>query len=321
MLCYYAVLIGYHNKKIMPLSQQLSSRSGVFNALAAYFMWGIAPLYFKLLVDIGSGEILMHRVIWSSAFLLLFVLVSNKWLTLVQLCKQPKIIAKLFLSATVLAFNWLLFIWAVNNGHLLDASLGYFINPLFNVVLGMLFFSERLRRNQKVAVGLAALGVIVQLFTVGSLPVVSLALATSFAIYGVLRKKMHVDSFVGLLIESLLMLPIAILYWLFFVESPTADLTLNSNTLNATLVMAGIVTTAPLLCFTAAAKRLTLSTLGFFQYIGPSIMFLLATFYYKESMHAAEFVTFVFIWLALALYSADAYYTLKKNKINQRLIT
>ncbi len=306
----------------MQLSQQqLSSRSGVFNALAAYFMWGIAPLYFKLLVDIGSGEILMHRIIWSSAFLLLLVLVSKKWPTFVQLCKQPKIIAKLSLSATVLAFNWLLFIWAVNNGHLLDASLGYFINPLFNVVLGMLFFSERLRRNQKIAVGLAALGVIVQLFTVGSLPVVSLALATSFAIYGVLRKKMHVDSFVGLLVESLLMLPIAVIYWLYFVESPTANLTLNSNALNATLVMAGVVTTAPLLCFTAAAKRLTLSSLGFFQYIGPSIMFLLATFYYKESMQAAEFATFIFIWLALALYSVDAYYTLKKNKINQRSIT
>jgi len=306
----------------MPLSQQqVSTRSGVLNALAAYFMWGLAPLYFKLLIDIGAGEILMHRIIWSSAFLLLLVLVSKKWLVLVQLCKQPKVIVKLTLSAAVLAVNWLLFIWAVNNDHLLDASLGYFINPLFNVALGMLFFSERLRRNQKVAVVLAVFGVFVQLFTVGSLPLVSLALASSFATYGVLRKKMHVDSFVGLLIESILMLPVAAIYWLYFVESPTADLTLNSTTLNVTLVMAGIVTTAPLLCFTAAAKRLTLSSLGFFQYIGPSIMFLLATFYYKESMQTAEFVTFVFIWLALALYSLDAYNTMKKLKINQRLIT
>lgn len=294
--------------------QQLSMRSGVINALAAYFMWGFAPIYFKLLVDIGAGEILMHRIIWSSVFLFLLVLVSKKWPVLVQLCKQPKVIAKLSLSATVLAINWLLFIWAINNNHLLDASLGYFINPLFNVALGLLFFSERLRRNQKVAVVLAAFGVFVQLFTVGSLPIISLVLASSFAIYGVLRKKMHVDSFVGLLIESLLMLPVAIIYWLYFVESPTSNLTLNSNILNATLVMAGVVTTAPLLCFTAAAKRLTLSSLGFFQYIGPSIMFFLATFYYKESMQAAEFITFIFIWLALALYSFDAYYTMKKLK-------
>jgi len=304
----------------MSFSQQKPlMNSGILNALSAYFMWGLAPIYFKLLVDIGAGEILMHRIIWSSAFLILLVLISKKWSVLMQLCKQPKVVAKLALSATVLALNWLLFIWAVNNGHLLDASLGYFINPLFNVALGMLFFSERLRRNQKFAVFLAASGVFLQLFTVGSLPIISLALASSFAIYGLLRKKMHVDSFVGLLIESLLMLPVAIIYWLYFVESPTADLSLNSNMLNGTLVMAGVVTTAPLLCFTAAAKRLTLSSLGFFQYIGPSIMFLLATFYYEESMQTAEFVTFIFIWLALALYSFDAYFAMKKAKINQRL--
>jgi len=302
-------------KSVSLSQQQLSTRSGILNALAAYFMWGLAPIYFKILIDIGAGEILMHRIIWSGIFLFLLVLVSKKWQVLVQLCGQPKVIAKLSLSATVLALNWLLFIWAINNDHLLDASLGYFINPLFNVALGMLFFSEHLRRNQKLAVGLAAFGVFVQLFTVGSLPVVSLALASSFAIYGLLRKKMHVDSFVGLLIESLLMLPIAVIYWLYFVESPTANLSLNSNELNLTLVMAGVVTTAPLLCFTAAAKRLTLSSLGFFQYIGPSMMFLLATFYYEESMHAAEFVTFIFIWSALALYSFDAYKTMKKVKV------
>lgn len=292
-----------------------STRSGVLNALAAYFMWGLAPIYFKLLIGIGADEILMHRIIWSGVFLFVLVLVSKKWPVLVALCKQPKVIAKLSLSATVLALNWFLFIWAVNNDHLLDASLGYFINPLFNVALGMLFFSERLRRNQKIAVGLAAFGVFVQLFTIGSLPLISLALASSFAIYGLLRKKMHVDSFVGLLIESLLMLPIAVIYWVYFVESPTANLSLNSSTLNVTLVMAGVVTTAPLLCFTAAAKRLRLSSLGFFQYIGPSMMFILATFYYKESMHKAEFVTFIFIWSALALYSFDAYNTMKKSKI------
>lgn len=302
----------------MASSQQQSTRSGVLNALAAYFMWGFAPIYFKLLLDIGAGEILMHRIIWSSVFLFLLVLVCKKWSVLVQLCQQPKTILRLSISAAILAVNWLIFIWAVNNNHLLDASLGYFINPLFNVALGMIFFSERLRRNQKIAVALAAFGVVIQLFTVGSLPLISLVLASSFATYGVLRKKMHVDSFVGLLIESLLMLPIAIIYWLYFVESSTADLTLNSNSLNITLIMAGVVTTAPLLCFTAAAKRLTLSSLGFFQYIGPSIMFLLATFYYKESMEFAEFATFLFIWLALALYSLDAFKALKIS--NQSLI-
>jgi chloramphenicol-sensitive protein RarD len=319
LLCSFS----YDNEnKCMTLStpQDSSTRNGVINAMAAYFMWGLAPLYFKLLIDIGAGEILMHRVVWSSVFLLLLVLLSKKRLVLIQLCKQPKIIAKLSLSALVLAVNWLLFIWAINNNHLLDASLGYFINPLFNVALGMIFFHERLRRNQKIAVALAGFAVFMQVFTVGSLPIVSLGLASSFAIYGVLRKKLQVDSFVGLLIESLLMLPIAITYWLYFVDSTTADLTSNTTSLNVTLVLAGIVTTAPLLCFTAAAKRLTLSSLGFFQYIGPSIMFLLATFYYKESMQLAEFATFIFIWLALALYSLDAYNTMKKTR-RQNVIT
>lgn len=291
--------------------QKLSTNSGIYNAISAYFMWGIAPLYFKLLIELDAGEILMHRIIWSSVFIFLLVLFSKKWQVLVQLCKQPKMLAKLTLSAIVLAFNWLLFIWAVNNDHLLDASLGYFINPLFNVVLGMLIFSERLRRNQIIAVGLAFFGVLVQLFTLGSLPLISLALASSFAIYGVLRKKMHVDSLVGLLIESLIMLPFAIIYWIYFVDSTTANFALNTNVLNFTLVMAGVVTTAPLLCFTAAAKRLTLSSLGFFQYIGPSIMFLLATFYFNEPLYFAEFITFIFIWTALFLYSFDAFRNIK----------
>ncbi|TPH15668.1 EamA family transporter RarD [Litorilituus lipolyticus] len=282
------------------------SKSGIFNALGAYFLWGFAPIYFKLLTDIAAGEILMHRVIWSSVFLLLMILAMKKSSALLTVLKQPKVIANLTLSASFLAVNWFIFIWAVNNDHLLDASLGYYINPLFNVALGMIFFHERLRKNQAIAVGLATLGVLIQVITLGELPVISLALAGSFGIYGLLRKKLHVDSFIGLFIESLLMLPIALIYWFLFVESETANMLANETSLNITLIMAGIVTTAPLLCFTAAAKRLTLSTLGFFQYLGPSIMFLLATFYYQETMKLAELVTFIFIWAALVIYSLDS---------------
>ena len=230
----------------------------------------------------------------------------NKWSQLVSAFRQPKILLQLSLSASFLAVNWFLFIWAVNNDHLLDASLGYYINPLFNVLLGMIFFQERLRRNQLIAVGLALTGVIVQLVVLGTLPIISLALASTFAIYGLLRKKLPVNSFIGLFIESMLMLPIALLYWTFFVESATSDMLQNTTSLNFILIMAGVVTTAPLLFFTAAAKRLTLSTLGFFQYLGPSIMFLLATFYYQETMKTAELITFIFIWAALLLYSIDS---------------
>jgi chloramphenicol-sensitive protein RarD len=286
--------------------EENSSRNGALAALSAYLLWGFAPIYFKLLTAIEPGEIMMHRVIWSTVFLLMMIIGMKKWTQLVAIFKQPKILLQLSLSASFLAVNWFLFIWAVNNNHLLDASLGYYINPLFNVILGMIFFHERLRRNQLIAVGLALLGVLVQLFALGTLPIISLALASTFAIYGLIRKKLPINSFIGLFIESLLMLPIALLYWHFFVESSTSNMVTNTVSLNFTLIMAGIVTTAPLLFFTIAAKRLALSTLGFFQYLGPSIMFLLATFYYQETMKSAELITFIFIWAALALYSLDS---------------
>ncbi|KGJ92523.1 EamA family transporter RarD [Colwellia psychrerythraea] len=291
--------------------EENSSRNGALSALSAYLLWGFAPIYFKLLSDIDPGEIMMHRVIWSTVFLLVTIIVMKMWPQLVAIFKQPKLLLQLSLSASFLAVNWFLFIWAVNNNHLLDASLGYYINPLFNVVLGMIFFNERLRRNQLIAVALAFVGVMIQLITLGTLPIISIALASTFAIYGLIRKKLPINSFIGLFIESMLMLPLALIYWFFFVESSTSDLTVNAASLNVTLIMAGIVTTAPLLFFTAAAKRLTLSTLGFFQYLGPSIMFLLATFYYQETMKSAELITFIFIWAALALYSLDSF---KKRK-------
>jgi chloramphenicol-sensitive protein RarD len=167
------------------LEQQATTRTGAINALAAYAMWGFAPMYFKLLMDIGSDEIFIHRIFWSSIFLLVLVFVMKKWQAVVTLCQQPGLLVWLAASASILAINWLLFIWAVNNEHLLDASLGYFINPLFNVALGMIFFSERLRRNQVIAVFLAVTGVLVQVLSLGSIPVISLVLASTNAIYGV----------------------------------------------------------------------------------------------------------------------------------------
>lgn len=281
-------------------------RSGVLNAISAYFLWGFAPLYFKLIDTINPSEILIHRIVWSTILLLIIIIISRKSKDLVLLLKQPKTLLKLTASASFLAVNWFLFIWAINNDHLLDASLGYFINPLFSVALGMIFLGERLRKWQKFAVVLAIVGVLIQLVIVGSLPIVSLTLAATFGIYGLLRKKMHLDSFVGLLVESMLMLPIALVFWMFFVSSNTSNMFDNTWGLNFTLIMAGVVTTAPLLCFTAAAKRLTLSSLGFFQYIGPSIMFILATFYYQETLQLSKMVTFAFIWLALIIYSVDS---------------
>ncbi|XQW85047.1 EamA family transporter RarD [Thalassotalea piscium] len=290
-------------------------RHGVISAICAYFLWGLAPIYFKFLGQIGSDEIMLHRVLWSCLLLFIIILITGKWRALALLVSRtPNILFKLTLTALILGVNWFLFIWAINNDHLLDASLGYYINPLFNVALGMIFLKETLSKWQLFAVFLAIIGVLIQVVMIGSVPIISLALAGTFGIYGLLRKKIAVDSFVGLLIESILMLPLALLYWHFFVTTETSNLFNNSISLNISLIMAGVVTTAPLLCFTAAAKRLTLSTLGFFQYIGPSIMFLLATFHYDEPLSTAKIITFTFIWIALLVYSMDSINSHKKKR-------
>lgn len=208
--------------------------------------------------------------------------------------------------------NWLLFIWAVNNHHMLEASLGYFINPLVNVLLGMLFLGERFRRMQWIAVVLAFAGVLIQLWQFGSLPIIGLGLAFSFAFYGLLRKKIAIDAQTGMLIETLWLLPVAAAYLFLFADSPTSHLSANPWSLNLLLVAAGIVTTVPLLFFTAAATRLRLSTLGFFQYLGPTLMFLLAVTFYGETVGQDKLVTFGFIWAALLLFILDALYTQRK---------
>ncbi|MGY6031634.1 EamA family transporter RarD [Phytobacter sp. AG2a] len=290
------------------------TRQGVLLALAAYFIWGIAPAYFKVIWFVPADEILTHRIIWSFFFMIALISVSRQWRQVKQLLKTPKKIFLLALSATLVGGNWLLFIWSVNNHHLLEASLGYFINPLVNILLGMIFLGERFRRMQWVAVVLAATGVLVQLWAFGSLPVISLGLAFSFAFYGLIRKKIAVDAQTGMLVETLWLLPVAAI-WLFGIaNSETSHMMQNTWSLNLLLMAAGVVTTVPLLCFTGAATRLRLSTLGFFQYIGPTLMFLLAVGFYDEHPGADKMVTFAFIWVALAVFVVDALYTQRRGR-------
>lgn len=285
--------------------QQHVQRQGVIYALCAYTLWGLAPIYFKTIAAVPAAEILTHRMIWSCALLLVLTLLGRQWHKVQAVLRQPKVLLTLAFTSITVGGNWLLFIWAINNGHMLDASLGYYINPLFNVLLGMLFLSEKLRRLQWWAVGLAAIGVAIQIIAFGSLPWIALVLASSFAIYGLIRKKLALDALTGLLIETLIMLPPAAIYLWGVADSPTSHLTQNDWHLNLLLIAAGAVTTAPLLCFTAAATRLKLSTLGFFQYIGPSLMFILAVTLYGEALALDKMITFAFIWSALVLFSLD----------------
>ncbi|WP_369309075.1 EamA family transporter RarD [Providencia rettgeri] len=293
------------------MSQQNTTK-GVLCALGAYFIWGVAPIYFKSIQEVPAEEILTHRIIWSFFFMLLLLTVTRHWDYLRQVLKQPKKILILGVTATTIACNWLIYIWAVNNGHMLQASLGYFINPLVNVLFGMLFLQERFRRMQWIAVGLALTGVLIQLWQFGSVPVIGLSLAVTFATYGLLRKKLGVDAQIGMTFETLWLLPVGIIFLLFFADSPTSNMGMNDWHLNALLIAAGVITTVPLLLFTEAANHLRLSTLGFFQYMGPSIMFLLAVFVYDEVMTAELLITFGFIWVALILFTLDALYTQQK---------
>ncbi|WP_375056489.1 EamA family transporter RarD [Zobellella sp. DQSA1] len=286
---------------------------GALFALGAYFLWGIAPLYFKQLIAVPALEVLTHRVIWS--FLLLLALISalGYWPRVRAILRTPRQLLLLGLSSVTIGLNWLVFIWAVNNDHMLDASLGYYINPLFNIVLAMLFLGERFRTMQWLAVGLASLGVAIQILVFGSLPWVALVLACSFGCYGLIRKKVPVDPFTGLMLETLVLLPAAALYLWGFADTTTSHLGENPLSLNLWLISAGIVTTAPLLLFAGAARRLRLSTLGFFQYLGPSLMFLLAVLLYNEPFTQDKLITFALIWTALVIYTLDGLRQRRRN--------
>ncbi|WP_162063597.1 EamA family transporter RarD [Vibrio taketomensis] len=294
--------------------EQQRARQGVLLAIGAYTMWGIAPIYFKQLAGVPALEILSHRVVWSFLLLALLLHFGRHWGSVRDVFRDKRKMVYLTSSAILIGFNWLLFIWAVNANHMLDASLGYYINPLINVLLGMLFLGERLRALQWVAVALAAGGVLIQLIAFGSVPLVAIGLACSFGFYGLLRKKVSVGAQTGLFVETLVLAPAALIYLLWIADSPSAHFTQNPITLNLLLFSAGIITTLPLLCFTGAATRLKLSTLGFFQYIGPSLMFLLAVLVYGEAFTVDKALTFVFIWGALIVFSFDGLRNNRRSK-------
>ncbi|MGR5112969.1 EamA family transporter RarD [Vibrio jasicida] len=298
----------------MTPEEQQRSRQGILLAVGAYTMWGIAPIYFKSIAEVSPLEILSHRVFWSFFLLAALLHFGRQWRSVRDIIKNKTKMMCLISTAILVGANWLIFIWAVTSNHMLDASLGYYINPLINVLLGMVFLGERLRKLQWFAVVLAACGVLVQLIVFGSVPVVAIALAMSFGFYGLLRKKVSVEAQTGLFIETLVMLPAASIYLFFIASTPTSNMFENPWQLNTLLIAAGVITTLPLLCFTGAATRLKLSTLGFFQYIGPSLMFLLAVLIYGEPFTSDKAITFAFIWGALVIFSFDGLRNNRKSR-------
>ncbi|KTB95674.1 EamA family transporter RarD [Pseudomonas syringae] len=285
--------------------QAANPRRGYILGLSAYTIWGLFPLYFKAIAAVPAIEIIIHRALWSALFgliVLMFWKHPGWWR---DLRNNPQRLAVLALSGTLIAANWIVYVWAVNNGRMLEASLGYYINPLVNVLLGMLLLGERLRRLQWVAVVLAATGVAQQVCYVGSLPWISLALALTFAFYGLIRKKAPVAALPGLVVETWMLVPLALIWLTLNPTAVTAQAEFWTTTQAIWLAAAGPVTLIPLVCFNAAARHLPFTTLGFLQYIAPTLVLLLAVLLYGEHLTTSTIITFAFIWAGLAVYSVD----------------
>jgi chloramphenicol-sensitive protein RarD len=278
-------------------------RAGLLFGLGAYLLWGVLPLYFKLLKSVSPTEIVAHRILWSLAFLALLVMLWRRWPAIRAAMGASRILMTLAVTALLIAVNWLIYIWAVLNGHVLAGSLGYYLNPLVNVLLGVVLLKERLTRGQVAAVALAALGVAVLALRAADGLWISLALALSFGLYGFIRKIAPVDALEGLAIETAMLAPVSLVWLLWLQQQGQGGFTAYDGTTTALLILGGAVTAIPLLLFNAAAKRLPYSTLGFLQYIAPSLQFLLAVLVFGEAFTPAHALCFAAIWSALLIFA------------------
>lgn len=281
-------------------------RLGVVYGLAAYATWGLLPLYIRLLDRAPAGQIVAHRAVWALVFLGGIVAVLGRFRAILARARGKHVLFALLASTTLISINWLVYTWGVVNHHVLETSLGYFINPLVNVALGMIFLGERLSRAQIVAVGLAAAGVSIMAVAQGGALWISLTLAFSFGLYGLIRKVVAIDALGGLLVETLLLAPVALAY-LIWMDRIGQGAFGQDRTLDLLLVCGGLLTVIPLLLFAAAARRLPYSTLGLIQYVAPTMQFLLAVFVFREALSAVHLVTFALIWLGLVIYALDSW--------------
>ncbi|HCN59834.1 MULTISPECIES: EamA family transporter RarD [Mammaliicoccus] len=291
-------------------------KKGIMYATFAYIIWGILPIYWNLVNEIGPFEILAHRIIWSAVFMLL-LLTFTKQLSMfknatIKLFKQKKMLLAIIAAGYIITVNWGTFIWAVNNHHVLQASLGYYINPLMSIFLAFIFLGERFSKAQWIAIALAFIGVIYMTFQVGEFPYVSILLATSFALYGLIKKVVDIDAFSSITIECIVTLPAALIY--IFYLSQNDAITFGMNHSSGWLLLSGAITAIPLILFSAGARRIPLSLTGFIQYIGPTLMFFIGIFLLGEQFDVDQLITFIFIWAGIILYSYTKYVEINRNR-------
>lgn len=275
---------------------------GIIYILTAYLIWGILPLFWKQLESFSAGIILAHRIIWSFVFVSILLTITKRWTLFKKTLFQLKSSFFLLISSIIISINWFVYIWAVNHNHIIETSLGYYINPLISILLGMLLLKEKLTIWQKSSLLLAFIGVMIQVVSFGEIPWIALILAVSFGLYGLAKKKTIVDSMVGLGIETLFIVPLALIF-LYLRKEEVASVVELDIKLTSFLVLAGVVTAIPLLFFAMGTRRIPLSTVGFLQYVSPTITLMIGLFLYNETFTAYHFISFIFIWIALILYS------------------
>ncbi|MBI1422113.1 MAG: EamA family transporter RarD [Gammaproteobacteria bacterium] len=289
------------------MTQRTEHGMGLAAALTAFAIWGFLPLYYHLIgTRVSVWEVLSHRIVWATVVLVAYVVIRGRVSRLRAVFGKPAVLRALAASGVCIGLNWVVFIWAVTHGHVLETSLGYYITPLLNVVMGLIFLGERMRPLQWLAVALAALGVAIMMGSFGTIPWVALTLAIAFGFYGLIRKQVEVDSITGLLIETLLLLPVALVLIAWFYAHHTLTFLHTSVTMDLLLVGAGVITVVPLVLFATGARRLRLGTIGLLQYVAPTIQFLTGVYFFSEPFTRVDGITFACIWSGLALYSIDA---------------
>lgn len=276
-------------------------------ALSTYLIWGVLPLYWNLLARAEANEILAHRIIWSFFFMVVVLMVTKRWQSFKEDCRalwqDKKRGAILLLAAFTISLNWLTYIWAVNHGHVIDTSIGYYINPLMSVLFGIVFFRERISGLKKISLLLAAIGIVLMTYQLGKLPWVAVVLAVSFSVYGALKKQLHLNPFSSITLETLLMVPFAVPYIGILMMSPANHFSLATPDLALYLMGTGVVTAVPLVLFSYGANLLPLNVLGFFQYISPTIGLLLGIFFFHETFGMAQISALGFVWAAIVLFT------------------
>jgi chloramphenicol-sensitive protein RarD len=282
-----------------------TAREGVIAGLAAYLMWGFLPIYFKSVGEVDPTEVLAHRIIWAVPFGALIVMLRRQWPEVGRALTHRRMLGWLSISTLFIAMNWFVYIWAIQDGRILETSLGYYINPLTNMLVGVWLFGERLRRFQMVAVALAFIGVLVLTISGGVVPWVALFLAVSFTVYAAIRKRVVIGGMPGLFVETVLLLPFALIWFGYLFSSSQMVFATGDSSMTFWLMMAGPVTVVPLLCFALAARRVSLTTIGFMQFLAPTLQFGTGI-YYGETLTTAHLICFTFIWTAVAFFTFDA---------------